>query len=249
MKHWMKKALVTLGLAGALVAPAAACDYVHEGDIANQVHVIMENRSTWDRDEMDMDTIGYLVTDLDHNGRLEILVSRFGGTGLFTYTDGYEVNEAKDGIARIEKSWIEGQSEQDLMMRDSVPMYTKGVDAPKWYVFEDLTRDQQWDFRSKEALSLQHGLWVVQLISSEGVEHKDDGTSRAVYNDCNGKQVSKKAYDKQEQKVFKKYEKKEVRMPWLIYHRDEWENGWKDKSDHDREDMLIKAYFEFADAE
>lgn len=246
MKLWMKRALVSLGLSGALCFPAAANDYEHEGEIANQVHVIMENRSLWDKTEMDMDTIGYLVTDLDHNGRLEILVSRFGGTGLFTYTDGYELNEAKDGLYPITKTWIEGQSEMDLMMKDTVSVYTKDGEASYWYVFEDVTRDQAWDFRSNEALSLQHGMWVVELISMEGVEHKEDGTTRAIYNDVNGKQVSKKAYDKQEEKVFKKCKKHEVRMPWLIYHRDNWQDGWVAKSDQDKEDMLMKAYFEFA---
>ncbi len=246
MKLWLKRALVSVGLAGALVCPAAASDVVQGDDIASQVRMIVENRAQWDRPEMDMDTIGYLVTDMDQNGRLEILVSRFGGTGLYTYTDGYEVNDTKDGLLPITKTWIEGQSEMDLMMSDSVPMYTQGKDAPKWYVFNDVTRDQAWEFSSREALSLQHGMWVVQLVSMEGVEHRDDGTSRSIYNDVDGKMISKKAYDKQEEKVFKKYEKKEVRMPWLIYHRGEWEDGWQAKSDKEREDMLLKAYSEFA---
>lgn len=54
-------------------------------DAEEQIHFITDVRDIWDLREPSMDTVGYMCSDLDGNGRLEILVAESGGTGLHTY--------------------------------------------------------------------------------------------------------------------------------------------------------------------
>ena len=74
-------------------------------DAEEQIHLITDARDIWDLREPDMDTVGYMCSDLDGNGRLEILVAESGGTGFHTYTKIYEVNEAKDALIPCGRSW------------------------------------------------------------------------------------------------------------------------------------------------
>ena len=73
-------------------------------DAEEQIHLITDARDIWDLSEPGMDTVGYMCSDLDGNGRLEILVAESGGTGLYTYTKIYEVNEAKDALVPCGRS-------------------------------------------------------------------------------------------------------------------------------------------------
>lgn len=98
-------------------------------DAEEQIHLITDARDIWDLSEPGMDTVGYMCGDLDGNGRLEILVSESGGTGLHTYTKIYEVNEAKDALVPCGRSWSDTSSEADVMMTNYVPMSVNGIDG------------------------------------------------------------------------------------------------------------------------
>ena len=110
-------------------------------DAEEQIHLITNARDIWDLSEPGMDTVGYMCSDLDGNGRLEILVAESGGTGLHTYTKIYEVNEAKDALVPCGRSWSDTSSEADVMMTNYVPMSVNGIDGIQWYSFTDEYRD------------------------------------------------------------------------------------------------------------
>ena len=66
-------------------------------NVEKQIDVIMNNIDTWNlsTDEDIYAPYGYAITDLDQNGRLEIIASSCQGTGIYTYSNYYEVNESR----------------------------------------------------------------------------------------------------------------------------------------------------------
>ena len=52
-----------------------------------QLMVIAENKDMWTEElEYADEVYYYVISDLDHNGRYEVVVSNMGGTGLYTYS-------------------------------------------------------------------------------------------------------------------------------------------------------------------
>lgn len=81
----------------------------------------------------------YAVTDLDGNGRLELVFSSMQGSGLFTYSYYYEVNEVGDGVAQWVQNTQEDMSEPDIGVYD-VTVYTDDSGA-RHYLFDDYIRN------------------------------------------------------------------------------------------------------------
>lgn len=82
----------------------------------------------------------YAVTDLDQNGRLEIIRSIQEGTGWFTYSDFMEINESCNGFLLWEWKERAGESEADIAVND-VPVFFDRENRTYYYIFDDLVKD------------------------------------------------------------------------------------------------------------
>lgn len=99
----------------------------------------------------------YAVTDLDQNGRLELIVANVGGTGMYTYSTFYEVNESLDGVTVCLDHFQEGDSQADLIS-DEVPAYLDKTTGTIYYIFEDLLKNGAAEYyENKRALTLSNG--------------------------------------------------------------------------------------------
>ncbi|MCR5099997.1 MAG: hypothetical protein K6B41_01430 [Butyrivibrio sp.] len=76
-------------------AVVVAGDDSIEADEDKQLQVIVNNADTW---KGVFEQGYYTVTDLDRNGRMEIIAASCQGSGMYTYAKVYEVNENKDGL-------------------------------------------------------------------------------------------------------------------------------------------------------
>ena len=72
-------------------------------EIEKQLNLIMNNKNLWYKDT-EFEKYSYAVTDLDKNGRIEIISSVCQGTGIYTYTEIYEVNESMDDLKLCESN-------------------------------------------------------------------------------------------------------------------------------------------------
>ena len=62
-------------------------------DVDSQLTIIAENKDMWTEElEYADEVYYYVISDLDHNGRYEVVVSNMGGTGLYTYSRFFVVN-------------------------------------------------------------------------------------------------------------------------------------------------------------
>lgn len=214
-------------------------------DAEEQIHLITDARDIWDLSEPGMDTVGYMCSDLDGNGRLEILVAESGGTGLHTYTKIYEVNEAKDALIPCGRSWPDARSEADIMMTNYVPMSVNGIDGIQWYSFTDEYRDGAEYGTANLALSLQDGMLHAKTITTTHTFYDDAGRPHVSYENAAGASISEKAYHKTLENVFAHSETTLISFPWLIYHRDTF-HEWKEKSPTDIYTMLLDTYLNFS---
>ena len=131
----MKKTLNIL-LALALVFSLAACAGSQEepepapevpenaSDPAEQVKLIAENRDLWlSADPQQADLMQYAVSDMDENGRLELISTVMEGTGRFSTTRFYEVSEDFSKLEPVEYDLDGAQSEADLGWTGSFRSY------------------------------------------------------------------------------------------------------------------------------
>ncbi len=244
----MKKFLAAV-LAAALCPLAASAWYGPVSDAKEQVAAIVRARSQWEPSVPGADTVGFLVTDLDHNGRLEVLVSDFGGTGLYTYTDGYEVSEDRTTVVRITKTWGEGRSEADIMSKKKVRAYTDGISGIDWYVLTDLLRDGREYHHSLSALSLQNGKWVTRPLANAFTYYDDEGGEHTAYENGDGATISEKEFQSTERRLFARHERADVTFAWLMYHADTYGDDWLSADDETIKERLLNSYRVFADAE
>ena len=109
----------------------------------------------------------YAVTDLDHNGRLEIFGADNGGDVGFTTFEVFEVNESLDGLVKCFDNFIfdETQLHPDICESEMINTYKDGTRYI--YQFRDFARNEQgvnWDI--PETLVLKQGEIIMNILES-----------------------------------------------------------------------------------
>ena len=135
-------------------------------DAEAQIAVLAREVSTWapDTEEYAGFWTGCAAADLDHNGRLEIIVSAAGGTGMFTTTRIWEVNEQKDGISEVKWEKEEGDSEPDALGSIRQTAYIDEDSELIYYIAPDYTRNGAAEnYETLYALSLMEKSWCRTL--------------------------------------------------------------------------------------
>ena len=90
-----------------------------------QKQLIMDNYLLWAYTEPWDSPWFYTFTDLDHNGRLEVLAAVTEGTGIFTYVHFYEVTADGSGIENCyhANEEIEGPDDWPEIILEALPCY------------------------------------------------------------------------------------------------------------------------------
>ena len=168
------------GAAGQDAGPAIA-DASASSEEA-QLALIAQNASLWLGDTSFGDTYQYAVTDLDQNGRLEILTSSLQGTGLYTYSTFHEVNKTMDGLDSCPMAGLsEGDSQPDIQVSQAGGRFDP-ASGVRYYLFTDLLRNgaaEQYEFL--HALSLSEGTVRIQPLGGASYLTAEDGTVSASY--------------------------------------------------------------------
>lgn len=121
-------------------------------DIAKQIQVIADQGATW------LNSDGnhfYTVTDLDHNGKLEVISACNEGSGMYTYASIYEVNDNVDGLVICSDNLNEGDAYPDFIIDGNFITYTNGEDY--MYIASDVIRingGESWEIL--DALTLRN---------------------------------------------------------------------------------------------
>lgn len=84
--------------------------------IQSQLRVMAESWS-YVKDHLTFDPsfYQYTVADLDRNGRYELILTTMSGSGYFSYSSFFEVNETYDGIVLCDTSFSDYESQPDIL--------------------------------------------------------------------------------------------------------------------------------------
>lgn len=177
---------------------------VEESEMEAQLRLISENSQLWTEGEaLYGGYYVYAVTDLNQNGRLEVISSVCEGSGLYTTSTFWEVNEAEDGLVRYEKTTPEGDSEADIEVSTAKAYYDASSDS-YYYIFDDVIRNGASEhYYNKRALRLADGaveetpLANMSVIYTEGSEDPE-----ITCTDAQGNFFTEEEYDQVEDRVF-----------------------------------------------
>ena len=192
-----------------------------EVNYEDQISLIIGNRDLWEiPSEEYYQPYSYAVTDLDQNGRLELIVSVCMGTGFYTYTDVWQVNEAFDALELCETDYEEYDSQADIIT-EQTKAYTDGDTI--YYIFTDWTRSGwAWNGERKIAYWLSDGRIAEISIATYSQENFEDGSSVVVYQDMQSNDISEADYENAEAEMFADLDELDVAILWQMYEESEF---------------------------
>lgn len=154
-------------------------------DAQAQIQLLIQHQQQWDQTHTD-DVLPfyyyhYAVTDLDRNGRLEMLAMSTQGTGIFTYGTVYEVNQDFTGLEPCTYLGDDGCSLPELIMT-SVPAGYDPASGTYHYVFQDNFRVGAAEYgQAIMPLSLHNGVVTFQTLGRMHAQVADGVTREEYY--------------------------------------------------------------------
>lgn len=125
----------------------------------------------------------YAVTDLDHNGRLELFCVKTEEAEYITSGKIYEVNETYDGFVEVTQNLSSGATLPEVTV-DAADTYDDNGTFS--YVFKDVTRDgSDTSYTVNCALTMKNGELSIRYLGQEKTVIIN-GTSAVEYYDTNG---------------------------------------------------------------
>lgn len=183
--------------------------------LEDQIALMVEAKDLWlNEDEMYSTLYNYTVTDLDQNGRYELLFGSCVGSGLFTYVNMWEVNEDGTGLSPVEASYAEGESQADII-RDQAKVYYNREDNLYYYIFSDEIRNGwMWQSSEQRALWLSFGKVNEKTLGRYVCETDESFVTREGYYDAEGNEISKMAYEDLAPLLFELHEELDATIHW-----------------------------------
>jgi len=187
---------------------------VNSLDFTAQIALIAENAETW-RVLEELDGWGYVVTDLDQNGRLEIITAEEHGTGHFSTNRIWEVSaDGKSLVLVRQPERMEGESEADLLF-DTVPMYYDSTQNLYHYVFSDLMRTGgNAYYENLRGWTLFDGALSETMIARKATVY-ENSTPTVNCTDAEELPISEAEYDLAADRTYASCQKLTARLAWI----------------------------------
>ncbi len=184
----------------------------------------------------------YAVTDLDNNGRLEIITANMGGTGIYTYSNFYEVNETYDGLTLCERDVTEGESQADIGT-ESVQAYHDSETGTVYYVFEDYIKNGAAEhYEVQIAISLVDGKVSEETLAIRSEIYDADNGLTISHQNAAGEEVTAEEYEGIADTVFAGMEKREAQFGWCVYQGTDGIEEFRGLEREEMLEVLTKSY-------
>lgn len=179
----------------------------------NQLSVIAESKGIWIEDYMSLgNVVNYAVVDLDKNGRVELIVSGMGGTGLYTTSRIFEINENYDGLTECVIDFGDG-SEPDL----AYYTWDRYMDEDHifHYVVMDVEKNNPYGYYEEILdLTLENGVVRTSTIASRETIFKEEEPDNVICADAKGNAITEEEYENAVFNYFAGCEKTVVNIGW-----------------------------------
>ena len=184
-----------------------------------QLQLIADHASVWMGDtELTAEPFFYAVTDFDQNGQLEIVQSSCQGTGLFTYTQMWEVSADKTELTPCRFAAAEGDSQPDIITNPDAVYYDEAKDC-YYYLFCDTIRNGAAEhYQNQVAFSLQDGVVTTTLLAQSHSIYTNAGSKEEItYTDANGNSIDEEAYNAAAAQAFSGRKAMKAEIGWTDY--------------------------------
>ncbi len=177
-----------------------------------QLQIMAERAGAWLDPSMVLSKEPYrmAVADLDNNGRLELIVSRMGGSGVYTTSHCYEINETLDGLTECSLNLEEGQSEPDILSA-ATDVY-RSEEGEFYYIFHDYSRVDEKYYDTIVALSLSEGMITTKPLAVQSEDYESE--EKLLYHDMEGNLLKEKEYLRIADEVFEDCIRAEAYFGW-----------------------------------
>ena len=188
-------------------------------DVKKQVQLIADSYDIWIMP--DTEEYYYTVTDLDHDGKLEIIDASMEGTGLYTYLKLWEVNDSNDGLTQCDISNPEDHGSldvPDLIENGGFVTYVNGSEYI--YVASDFVHvDSDISMEAIRSFKLNGSTLEIDTLARK--ENKGDRTE--FYDGNSHKTITEEAFTNiADTKYGSSYTKSETKFLWDDLSSDDW---------------------------
>lgn len=181
-----------------------------------QLAVIAAGRDLWKQD-VEYNNWGYTVTDLDHNGRYEIISCSVQGTGFYSYIQAFEVNEAGDGLTDLMADLKDRTDSSPDIMTDRVTFYSDPQSGQYYYIFNDMIRNGMAEYyENTRAVSVVDGKWTEMPLASKSTVYTDQDHYTITCSDKSGNAISESQYGSIAEEEFRGLGSGEICLQWQM---------------------------------
>lgn len=184
-----------------------------KSDIDKQIDMIYANLS-----ELSQDTINglwnYTVTDLDHNGSLELIAAICKSPDYRTYAKVYEVSEGRDAFIDCDMSVAEGEPFVDILQDSADTYYDRTTDTWHYLFSEDFTRSLSEHYSTKCSVSLKSGYVKPVAYATEHIEI-ENGFTVVSFQDPDGRELTPEEFNAAGDVAFQSFEKSGTNFGWF----------------------------------
>ena len=202
-------------------------DYVEYADrscgygssLERQMALFAQYKDVWAADVTYADeSYCFTMRDLDYDGKVELIVANYGGTGHYTYSRFYKIYEQE------QMKELERDSQPDIIT-DSVTVYNSfSLQGMRdYYIVYDQIKDSpdSYVYRVSSLCVVDDFVQETPLASQTVVYEGEDYTPRISSMDCNGNAVSEEEYENFPEKYYSSMglTKREVSFIWTDVSR------------------------------
>lgn len=160
----------------------------------------------------------FTVTELDYDGKLDLIVSNFGGTGFYTYSHFYEIDEHGQ-VTEMETDFVEGDSQPDLIEDEMTVYYASSPEGvSQYFITGDYLKVSPREYYADiRALSMvDDRLTQMVLARSSEIYEGEEPQANITWLDADGNEITEEKYHSAAADYFEPlgYEKKTATFSW-----------------------------------
>lgn len=167
--------------------------------IEKQIELFSQQRDIW-MEEMDYanERFSFTVVDLDSDGQIELIVSNYGGTGHYTYSRFYKIDE-EGMLKELQTNFTEGDSQPDILDEDQITFFSSSSaeEMHHYYIVYDLIKEapDSYVYRVSSLHISDNMVLETPLAIQRIVYEGEDFSANITSKDSNGNTLTEEEYD------------------------------------------------------
>lgn len=214
-----------------IIAVPELATYMGSTDPADQIQLLAgylaENINHWD--SWFHSACYYTVTDLDQNGRLELIVSMCGGSGYYSDNRYYEVNEDFSGCVECDvENEVNPESAADIVHDEEMTVYYDVTENEYYYITSDYLRGGGSEYYVESRWILKSGEVIYEdyLAEKAALRYGMEEEFTYTYYDHERNEITESEYEEMEETVFveqRGYQPMQATLVWDWYMNEDGE--------------------------